>query len=345
MEEEKVGFTTHPGMSPTRHPNPSKVEPAQHFNLTNNSSKNFAKERKIKLEEKIKTEKLKVQTLASKRTDNDKEISKNHTSLVERTQSPRKEVSSRRLSDNKNLEQKIDKPKVLLEWMRAKQQRPKDTKPEKPERKSSIKSRSDKPTGARSNESARNTTSQNKKQRLSNQDASSTNKKKKHSEEGRHKKEVLSAREQERSKSPPSTKAQLFSILDRKVLCKAEKLIGYWGDNGRQVPIVFKCIEKKPEAPNSMLQTVDLSKRKLQMAPEPPVSVLISKLVKRKPHRGNNYVTTKVILNLLRKSKNKMYMKQSLCLFTFFPQDPALRLTQFTSEMFPHSINHTLELL
>lgn len=58
-------------------------------------------------------------------------------------------------------------------------------------------------------------------------------------------------------------KAKKYSAEDKRVLAKAEKLIGYWRDSSRQVPIVFRELSTTEDRSQQTVQVVDLSNRKI----------------------------------------------------------------------------------
>lgn len=58
-------------------------------------------------------------------------------------------------------------------------------------------------------------------------------------------------------------KPKKYTAEDRRALSKADKLVSYWRDDSRQVPIVFRELSKAEDLTRQAIQVVDLSNRKI----------------------------------------------------------------------------------
>lgn len=63
-------------------------------------------------------------------------------------------------------------------------------------------------------------------------------------------------------------KLKAYTSFDKKILTKADRLVSYWRDNTRQVPIMFKEVSYGLDLSSSGFETIDLSKRKILVGGE-----------------------------------------------------------------------------
>ena len=103
------------------------------------------------------------------------------------------------------------------------------------------------------------------------------------------------------------TGSQLTSVRSNayfaKALSKAEKLVRYWKDPSKQIPIVFKALTKSHESDTNLKQEIDLSNRKLMMAESPPINEATRD--KSLARHGNNKKTKVVPAQQKHKKSNR----------------------------------------